>query len=59
MKNEVQIFEEILPESALLDSEMAALRGGADSFKISCKEGFIARCDRGQDEIIREPEPEP
>ena len=48
MKNEVQNFEEILPESVLLDSEMEALRGGEEHVNIACGVGFIARCDIGK-----------
>lgn len=40
MKKEVKIYEEILSESTLLDTELDALRGGKDPGKVKCVEGF-------------------
>lgn len=50
MKKDVQNFEEIISESRLLDEEMEALRGGAESAKIQCGGGVIAHCSIGTDD---------
>lgn len=57
MKKVVQTFEQIVPESQLLDSEMEALRGGAEGSKIQCGGGLIARCDIGVYEVTEPDQP--
>lgn len=55
MKQDTQNFEEIISGSKLLDSEMEALRGGAEVPKTKCGEGVIARCDIGTEEFTEDP----
>lgn len=51
MKKEVKIYEEILSESTLLDSELDALRGGIGRGTIKCTEGVITECTSGVYEL--------
>lgn len=56
MKTEFQRFEEIISDSKLLDSEMEALRGGADGINSVCDRGVTVHCSIGSDEGGEEPE---
>lgn len=56
MKTEFQRFEEIISDSKLLDSEMEALRGGADGINSVCDSGLTVHCSIGSDEGGEEPE---
>lgn len=51
MKKNLENFEVILPESTLLDSEMEALRGGANDEVVKCGKGIITTCDIGNTEV--------
>lgn len=50
MKPKNQNFEEIISESQLLDSEMEALRGGANGPIVQCGGGVIYHCNIGTEE---------
>lgn len=57
MKKSIQTFEQILSDSQLLDSEMEALRGGAEGSKIQCVGGLVARCEMGVYEVTEPDQP--